>query len=950
VTPLSCRSTTSNSHRLPEGDQVTASTTQTRTLTATVAALIALLACLSLTGSAQAAFSFEHVGFGLHESPLLNPNGTPQLSADNTYVQTPFVRQAGSHPDFTVDISVPLDEQTPVEALKDVDVDLPLGLAGNPNAVSTCRVTDLVNGGVGGANCPVDSQVGVAEVRANNPTPQDFRVAVFSIAHGEGVPARFGFNFAGVVALIDARVRPGDYGISSGSFSISQAESVRSVRLTLWGVPADHSHDSLRHFGAQQLQGPFGGPSLRYLNQGAAGLIAVNRAPVPFLSMPTSCSEEPVSFVTRGDSWEEPGTFDTEVVTADEEGTPFAFEGCERLPFGPTVDVAPLSQAAESPTGLDVDLTVPQSQDPETLATAHLRDVKMTFPKGMSINSASAVGLGACSLSEIGLGSNIPPACPDSSRLGTVDIETPLLEETLQGDVFIAKQNDNPFNSLLALYISVKGPGFYLKLPGKIEADPQTGQLTTTFTDNPQLPFETLHLELAGGPNAPLTNPSACGTYAVESELTPWSGTAPVKISSPFTVSQGCGTGGFDPKLNAGTVNPTGGAFSPFILRITRDDGESNLSKIEATLPQGLLAKLGGVPLCGDAQATAGDCPAGSQVGKVVVGAGSGSNPLYVPEAGKAPTAAYLAGPYKGAPYSLVVKVPAQAGPFDLGTVTVRNALRVDTTTAQVTAVSDPLPQILQGIPIAYRDVRVEVNRPDFTINPTSCRQQQVTSTLTAAGGQTATPASLFRATGCGELGFRPQLKISLKGKMNRTGNPALKAVLKAPKGEANIAKTTVTLPKSEFIDNAHINNPCTRVQFNENKCPAGSILGQAIAYTPLLDKPLSGPIYFRSNGGERELPDLVADLNGQIHVTLVGFIDTAKSGGVRTRFQNVPDAPVSKFVLNLAGGKKGLIENSENLCSFTPKAKVQMTGQNGKTANSNLKLGTSCGKGKRKK
>jgi hypothetical protein len=936
-----------------------------------------------LAGSAQAALSFEQVELGLNAPPLMNPDGTPQLTTEDLYVKPPFVRQAGSHPDLTLHIQLPVDSDSiPVEAVKDLEVDLPKGFVGNPTAVPTCSPTDLANTGHAGANCPTPSQIGVVEVepRAAGGGGQQVKIGLFNISHGTEVPALFGFNYSNVVGLISARVNPKDYSITSGSFSISQGEAVAAVRVTIWGVPADRSHDSLRFTGQGELGGPFGGPSFAYLCDTAprenssdcwgsgkagspspssvcavlvCGLVRTDSPRLPLLSMPTSCPDESISFGVHGDSWGDPGQSATEVLSVDEDGVPFELEGCERLGFSPRVDVAPLSQAAESATGLKVDLEVPQTQDPDGLATAHLRDVRMTFPKGMSINSASASGLGACGPSEIGLGSNSVPTCPSSSKLGTVEIETPLLEEPLQGDIFLAKQNDNPFNSLLALYIAVKGPGFYLKLAGKIEADPHTGQLTTTFSDNPQLPFEVLHLELAGGPNAPLTNPPTCGTYVVESELTPWSGTAPVKLSSPFTVNQGCATGGFAPKLQAGTVDPAGGSFSPFVLRITRDDGEANLSRIEATLPQGLLAKLAGVPLCGDAQATTGDCPAASQVGQVTVGAGAGPLPIYVPEAGKAPTAAYLAGPYKNAPYSLVVKVPAQAGPFDLGTVAVRNGLYVDPTTTQVTAKSDPLPQILQGIPIAYRDVRVEVNRPDFTINPTNCKQMSVTSLLTSATGQTATPSAPFSASGCGELGFSPSLKLAFKGGTKRTGHPSVRAVLKAPPGQANIAKTTVILPQAQFIDNAHIGTPCTLVQFNAGNCPKGSILGTATATSPLLDKPLSGPVYFRSNGGARELPDLVADLDGQIHVTVVGFIDSVKTGPetsrVRTRFLNVPDAPVSKFQIKLFGGKKGLVQNSRNLCTFTPKAKVQMTGHNGKPHDFAAKIATSCGKkGKR--
>jgi hypothetical protein len=892
-----------------------------KALVVVVVALVGV--ALGQVASAQAAFEFESVGVSMSD-------------ADGQ-----FTRQAGGHPDFTFSFALPTDPEPevggepaptgPTESPHSIDLDLPPGLVGDPTGIATCRPLELANPGAGGAACPIASQVGTARIVTVGPEI----VGIYNMAHGPDVPALFGFNVLGVVNTISARVRPGDYGISSGSFAIPQALPIVGGDITFWGIPADPGHDALRY------------------PRGSGPPQSTEAARVPFLSAPTSCSQTPAAFTARGDSWEHLGVFDTRVLTTDIDGTSLAFEGCERLAFAPTLDVAPLSTVADGPTGLSVELEVPQADDPNGFATSHLRKVEMTLPEGMSVSASSAAGLGACSLEQIGLGSNDAPTCPASSKIGTVRIDTPVLDEQLQGDVILAKQNDNPFNSLLAIYIAVKGPGFYVKLPGKVEPDPNTGQLTVTFDDNPQVPFERLQLNLNSGPRAPLTNLRQCGTYAAKTVLTPWSGAAPVELSTPITVDQGCNTGGFAPGLSAGTVDPTGGAFSPFLLRITRNDGESNLSRIQATLPQGLLAKLKGVPLCPDSAAITGACPAASQVGKVTVGAGSGPNPLYVPEAGKAPTAVYLAGPYKGAPYSMVVKVPAQAGPFDLGTVSVRNALNIDPTTAQVTAVSDPLPQILQGIPIAYRDVRVEVNRPEFTINPTSCKAKQVTSALTSATGQTASPSSGFQATDCGELDFGPSLKLAFKGKMNRTGNPAVNAVLKAAPGEANIAKTTVILPKSQFIDNSHISNPCTRVQFNANACPAGSILGTATAYSPLIDQPLSGPVYFRSNGGERELPDLVADLNGQIHVTLVGFIDSVKVGKessmVRTRFQNVPDAPVSKFVLKLKGGSKGLIENSRDLCSFTPKAKVQMTGQNGKPNNFAAKIATSCGKGRKK-
>jgi hypothetical protein len=934
-----------------------------RAMRIVASALFVLLIALVSAASANADLEFESTGFKLNEHPAPCPAEEIVLCKPSEQEPGAFTRQAGAHPDMTVSFSLVSDPDAevdglptpgPTESVHDVVVDLPAGMVGDPTAIPTCTMTELSNVGQPGSRCPPTSQVGFLDGEIMILGGAGFGtfiapVGLFNLAHGPDVPARLGFNYEGTVVTFDAQVRPGDYRISTLSLNTSQALGLKAIDVTIWGVPGDRSHDPLR-----QLPGDPGAKGwvnfLGWTLPPISSLIPTR----PFLTTPTSCPAEPASFGIRADSWQNRGAFDSAEHSADPDGTPFVFEDCDKLAFDPSADVQALSHEADAPTGLNVDIDVPQSEDPDGTATAHVRRVVTTFPKGISISPSAATGLGACSPAQIGIGTNDAPTCPASSKLGTVKIDTPLLDEQLQGDVILAKQKENPFGSLLALYIAVKGPGFWLKLPGKVEADPQTGQLTTIFNDTPQQPFEHLKLELRGGAHASLQTPMSCGTYNARTEIFSWATDNPVVQEIPMVFDQGCNTGGFDPKLNAGTASGVAGDFSPFALQILREDGEQNLSRIEATLPEGLLAKLKGVALCSDAQAATGDCPAASQVGTTTIGAGPGSDPVYVPQAGKAPTAAYLAGPYKGAPYSLVVKVPAQAGPFDLGTVTVRNGLQIDPTTAQVTAKSDPLPQILEGIPVAYRDVRVEVNRPDFTVNPTNCDETKITSTLVAANGAVAHPSSLFQATGCGELGFKPKLKISLKGKMNRTGNPALTATLKAPKGEANIAKTTVILPQSQFIDQSHISNPCTRVQFDANDCPAGSILGKATAYSPLLDKALSGPVYFRSNGGARELPDLVADLNGQIHVTLVGFIDSVKTGPetsrVRTRFANVPDAPVSKFTIKLAGGKKGLIENSRDLCSFTPRAKVQMTGQNGKTANSNLKLGTSCGKGKPEK
>jgi hypothetical protein len=895
-----------------------------------VAGASALLVAMFSAATAQAALHFESIGVRVSE-----PNDPARLNNDGTFATPPFSRQAGAHPDLTVDFSLTSDGSSPPpEGVRTVDVDLPVGFVGNPTEVATCDPADLANDGEGGSNCPPEAQVGVVDLKV---LPQQGRVALYNLAHGPNVAARMGFNITNVTGIITARVRPGDYGISSGSFAISQGAPVQKARVTIWGIPADPIHDLTR------LKQPFGQIGGNLYSPGFSFFTTSTSAPqVPFLTAPTSCQEpdQPLSFEVRGDSWEHPGVFDTRVLTEDMEGNPFAFEGCHRLSFDPAISVNTTSHATDVPSGLSVDLKVPQGNDSTGLATAHVRDVRMTLPKGMTISASSADGLGACSSAQIGLGSANAPICPDSSKLGTVRIDTPVLDEELQGDVILAKQNENPFNSLLALYIAVKGPGFWLKLPGKVEPDPDTGQLTVSFKDNPQLPFNRLLLDLKNGPRAPLTTPSKCGTYKMQTVLTPWSGTDPVELNTPITIDQGCNTGRFSPGFKAGTVDPTAGFFSPFVMQITRADGDQNLAKLTAALPEGLLAKLAGVAICGDPQAATGECPTASQVGKVTVGAGSGPNPVFVPEAGKTPTAAYLAGPYKGAPYSLVVKVPAQAGPFDLGTVAVRNALNIDPTTTQVTAVSDPLPQILEGIPIAYRDLRVEVDRPQFIVNPTSCEAKKILATIGGSEGASASPTAPFAAVNCERLGFKPKLALKFTGPTHRSAYPALKATLTMPKSGANIGKAVVTLPKTEFLENAHIGTICTRVQYAADQCPAKSVYGYARAWSPLLDKPLQGPVYLRSSN--HILPDLVASLDGEIDVDLAGRIDSP-GGRIRNTFWAVPDAPVSKFVLTMKGGDKGLLVNNTELCRARPRSRAEFIGQNGKRSISNPRVKLSC-------
>jgi hypothetical protein len=888
-------------------------------------ALIAAVGCIGAAGVlapiAQAQFE------------ILDPGGSVQINGE-------FSRQAGAHPDFTNTLGFPGGE-----SVKEIKVELPPGFLADPTAFPTCTNTQLFEINEGKSpNCPIGSQIGTARVRqlGEGGAENGELVSVYNMAHGDDVPGLFAINYAGVLISFVPEVVPrgdeGEYGIRVTVPTLSQALAVVGSTVTFWGDPADPSHDPLRF-----------NPAI--LNYG----VASNAPNLPFMRSPTSCSETPGATFLEADSWQQPQPFAQASFDAEADGTPYVFERCDIVPFEPTAEVHSGTHRAASPTGLDVDITVPQSSTPYGIATADAKKIVTTLPLGMTVSPSAVAGLGACSLAQIDLGSNSAPTCPDSSKIGTVSIKTPVLEEPLEGEVILARQNENPFHSLFAIYLVAKGPGFYLKLPAELSVDKQTGQVRTIFYHTPQLPFEEAHLELRGGPTAPLVTPGTCGTYDAKTEITSWASEAPVTETEPMTIDEGCSEkGAFNPSLQAGVSNPVAGAHSPLTLRVRREDGEQNISRLEFTLPKGELAKLKGVETCPEALTASGACGPRSQVGVLTTAIGTGAFPLFVPQPGKDPTALYLAGPYKGAPFSLIAKVPAQTGPFDFGNIVVRTAVNVDPLTTQVTAVSDPLPQFLEGVPISYRDVRVEVTRPDFTLNPTSCEPTKVTSTITGVTGATATPASPFQVADCEALGFAPKLVFSLKGGTARSKNPALKAVLTAPAGQANISSVQVILPKSEFIDNRHISNPCTRVQFdagagNGAECPAKSILGRATAYSPLLENPLTGNVYFRSNGGERKLPDLVASLNGQIHVNLVGFIDSIRQKGtessrVRNTFASVPDAPVSRFVLELQGGKKGLLQNSTNLCKTTNRATVKMDGQNGKAHDFEPVVSSSCG------
>lgn len=928
------------------------------------------------------------------------------------------VLQAGGHPadivtklafNSHVDNSAGFPALLPDAGVRNVVADLPAGFIGAPTATPACRgAAELNPGGATIARCPVDSIVGsIKVIYGGDGVQSEFSswiTPIYNMKAPVGQPAQFGFNVAGFAQLLTANVRSdGDFGVRLQGRNIGQGLSVISVETTFWGVPGDPSHDALRC----RATGSIGGPCFPFLpgnpdfgtNPFSGGTVR------PLLTNPTACSPagEGLDFGLAAESWEQPAnrdqaSFITRLDPPDE-ATLLGTSGCERVPFQPDITIQPTTDEAETPSGLEVALTVPPDglYNPKGISQSSLKDAKVTLPEGMTINPSYADGVTYCSASQVGLTTgnspdihfNTEPAhCPDASQAAEVRIDTPLLDQPLLGAAYVAQQDDpkhpgveNPFDSTLALYIVVEGSGILIKLAGEVSPDQKTGQVVTTFLNNPQVPFERFALKFKGGQRAPLSTPPICGIHSATAELAPWARPSdPVTVSDSFQITRGphggpCPNGKtppFKPGLLAGMLNNAAGSYSPFHLRLTREDGEQEFTRFSIKLPPGLVGKLAGVPFCPDAaiaasknksgaeELAAPSCPQASQVGRTEVGVGVGSLLVYVP--GKV----YLAGPYNGSALSVVAITAAKAGPFDLGTVAIRQALKVNPETAEVfidSVVSDPIPHIIKGIPVHARDIRVYVDRPDFTLNPTSCKRTSIASTVVGSGldfGSAAddnpfTVTSPFQAADCASLGFKPKLSLSLLGGTRRGDNPRFKAVLTARKGDANIGRAQVTLPHSEFLEQSHIRTICTRVQFAQGsfpgeKCPPGSIYGYAKAITPLLDEPLQGPVFLRSS--DHPLPDLVAALHsGKIDINVVGRIDSVGEGQIRNTFEAVPDAPVTKFTLTMQGGKKGLLVNSTNLCRSTHRTLVAFDGQNGKVHDFRPVLkATGCKKQKKKK
>lgn len=980
---------------------------------AAAVALVALVAVLVFGAAPAVATEYGLTRFAVSAR---NANGTPDV-------------QAGSHP-YALTTTFITNAENAEGDLKDARLELPPGFVGDPTAVPQCTYQMFINVRESGIPCPNETAVGIATTYVQIKGEPGFDATtdpVYSLVPPTGDAAEFGYIVAGATpVLLQSTVRSGtDYGVNVTAPDLSQAVVIAASKITIWGVPADPRHNAYRgtcergilgipelyegvgfglREGEDEVEGPLSLVSNHPEWQGTPESLGEcsTQAPVrPLLVNPTSCGI-PRKSTFAIDDWEEPGKFKSISNSLPE------LTGCEKLDFSPTLEVTPDGSAGSTPTGVNVDLHVPQETllNPVGLAEADVKDTTVALPEGVQISPGASDGLQACSEAQIGFTgfkeldpsvepgvqtaqfNQSAPTCPNASKIANVRIKSPVLEEELTGAVYLAApQNfagtqENPFSSLVAIYIYAYAPsvGVVVKLPGQVSLNPVTGRVTTSFENTPALPFTDAHLEFFGTDRAPLTTPALCGTYSAQSSFVPWSGTAAVEPVSSIQVASGpqlltaagpqlspCADPlPFAPSLASGTTNINAGGFSELTTTFSREDGQQSLSSITLHYPPGLSGLLAGaegrpaVKLCGEAGANEGTCGSESEIGETIVSVGLGNDPFSV-RGGKV----YLTGPYKGAPFGLSIVNPAKAGPFDLQEgrpVVVRAKVEVDPHTAALTVVTDPpgsphaIPTMIEGIPLQIKHVNVLVNRPGFTFNPTNCEPTQVTGTVYSSEGASSPVSVPFQVTNCAVLKFAPKFVASTAAKTSRLEGASLHVGLEYPSApldtQANIARVKVELPKGLPSRLTTLQKACTAAQFNANPagCPAASLVGHARATTPLVPVPLEGPAYFVSNGNEA-FPNLIVVLQGYgVTIDLVGDTFISKAGVTSSTFKTVPDAPVGSFELTLPEGPYSALTTDGSLCKTKNLVMpTEFVAQNGAEIRQNTKIAvTGCPKGVR--
>jgi hypothetical protein len=872
---------------------------------------------------------------------------------------------AGAHGDAGIYLKVGTRYTEPPKlpcfcnTVRDITVNTPAGLIAAPQNIPQCTSVELAR-----KQCPVDSQVGLLVVPL-------FGYEILPLYNMQAPVGKLA-QLAALQPLVAKPISIGiadrtesDYGLEFKTIGISNLIPPEYVVQQNWGVPADPVHDSLRFpYGETQLscdknpiaevfanEFPIGkcSESFGTFEGGKVKGTPANSPATPFVQNPTACTG-PLEMTA------ETLAYDLET---DRVSTTYpAMTACDQLTFNPSLSAKPTTEDADSPTGLDVNLTVPQTISPDSPVPSAIRDVYLELPEGLTVNPNAADGKFSCTAGQAKIGTRLQAECPDFSKVGSLGVKSSSFPEVLPGSVYLGEPLPG---DRYRLFLVADGFSLHVKLPGTAIIDRATGQITVSFKDLPQFNFEEFDVHVFGAERGLLATPERCGTYAVKTTFVPWATPGVPEQTSTQFFDINSGPNGtpcppsarpFSPQLEAGVTDNTGGSHTNFVFDVKRQDGEQNLDKVTVSTPPGFSAVLAGIPYCPDAtlaelmqssylgmtELGSARCVA-SQIGTSLASAGTGSKPFSLP--GRV----YLAGPYNGAPLSLAVVTPAVSGPYDLGNVVVRVAVRVNPTTAQVTAVADPLPQIIEGIPLRLRRVLVMLDKPGFAVNPTNCDPFSVATEITGDEGAVSHLSQHFQVANCSGLKYSPKVEITLRGGLNRLGHPAINAVFSQVFGEANSSSVSVTLPKGELLDNSHIGTVCTRPAFASDSCPPGSLIGTATASSPLLDQPLEGPIYLRSSSNE--LPDMVFDLEGQIDVEASARIDSVKSR-LRASFENIPDVPLGRVTVSLMGGSRGLLQNSSSLCGTKKRAVVRVAGQNGANLSLRPTLIARCTKAQR--
>lgn len=863
----------------------------------------------------------EPAGFGIDTftARVLNEQGEEETRAG----AMPWLAVT----DFTFNTELNDMGRVSTGAVEKIDVALPPGFAGKAAAIPTCSAADYaMRPGGSLTGCPANTQVGLASVTLNiGGTIVDNEAAVFNLDPPRGFAAMYGWISMQTPVRVLVKVRTGgDYGLTAQLRYVNSSVSVLSSRLALWGDPGDLRHTERRQSGRRDDPTL---PSLRYL------------------SNPFDCTAAMTETSVTASSWQEP---DRSVHVVD--AAP-ALTGCDQLDFRPSIAVTPETTKADSSTGLSVDLGIAQGPDVGAPMTPPLKDAVVTLPQGVSINPSVAGGLAACTDEQFGVRSAASEECPTASRIGSLAIDSPLIADQLVGDVYTGSQlSDDPLSGrMFRIFMQAQGGGVTVKLEGAVRADPVTGQLTTSFLDNPQLPFEHLRLTFKGGDRGLLATPAQCGPATTSASLAAWSGQQ-ATLTSSFDVSfDGAGAPcpaalPFAPAFSAGTTNPLAGALSPFTLSLGREDGTQALSTLNVEMPPGVLGYISRVERCDEAAAAAGTCGEGSRVGSVRVESGAGANPYALP--GRV----YLTAGYKNAPYGLAIVVPARAGPFDLGTVVVRAAINVDPLTAALKVVSDPFPQVVKGVPLRMRSVALSIDRDGFMFNPTSCAPQVLRGVIGGAGGASATVDKRFQVSGCKALGFAPKLslRVGAKGKTGADKVTPLTATVTQQPGQAAMRSVRVLLPLTMAANLEPIQNGCPLEIFQAGGCAASTKIGSATATTPVLPGGLAGGAWFVRYPGER-LPRIVVQLRGEVAIDLVARIVITKKFQLQTTFGEVPDVPISSFRLAFRGDRNAPLNTVRDLCRWRSYAGVSFAAHNGRGLNQNVRMGVDgCVKARR--